>query len=432
MPDNSLKTALVTGASSGIGEATALQLSELGYTVYAAARRVERMSDLADRGIRTRSVDVTDDPSMMALVQTIIADTGRIDVLVNNAGYGLYGALEDTPIEEARRQFEVNVFGLARLTQLVLPHMRAQRDGYIVNISSMGGKIWEPLGSWYHASKFAVEGLSDSLRVEVAEFGIKVVIIQPGSIRSEWSGIAADNLEATSANTPYAAQAKLVGGGHLDLRWSPRPSPKLCRAPSRVPVTSSVVGLEAFCWLRPSCPIAPSTASSRWVTGSPRELDCLGAPTHVEDFEGGRHRNSKASSGLSRSALQKLGRIEEIPSEPIDIGLVCGQRGDAPLERLGRLHRMLALWRESSPHLPYAVPALQSFGNLLVKNPPIGGIANGVQGGSAGRDVVGLVEIQTTPGVTEVVGDHDLRPMAAYGRTDRATQSDSILKYSVG
>ena len=213
MPDNSLKTALVTGASSGIGEATALQLSELGYTVYAAARRVERMSDLADRGIRTRSVDVTDDPSMMALVQTIIADTGRIDVLVNNAGYGLYGALEDTPIEEARRQFEVNVFGLARLTQLVLPHMRAQRDGYIVNISSMGGKIWEPLGSWYHASKFAVEGLSDSLRVEVAEFGIKVVIIQPGSIRSEWSGIAADNLEATSANTPYAAQAKLVGGG---------------------------------------------------------------------------------------------------------------------------------------------------------------------------------------------------------------------------
>lgn len=171
------------------------------------------MSDLADRGIRTTSVDVTDDASMLALVEMIIAETGRVDVLVNNAGYGLYGALEDVPIEEARRQFEVNVFGLARLTQLVLPQMRAQRDGYIVNISSMGGKIWEPLGSWYHASKFAVEGLSDSLRVEVAEFGIKVVIIQPGSIRSEWSGIAADKLEATSANTPYAAQAKLVGGG---------------------------------------------------------------------------------------------------------------------------------------------------------------------------------------------------------------------------
>jgi NAD(P)-dependent dehydrogenase (short-subunit alcohol dehydrogenase family) len=149
----------------------------------------------------------------VALVETIIADTGRIDVLVNNAGYGLYGALEDVPIEQARRQFEVNVFGLARLIQLVLPQMRAQRDGYIVNISSMGGKIWEPLGSWYHASKFAVEGLSDSLRVEVAEFGIKVVIIEPGTIRSEWSGIAADNLDATSADTPYVRQAKLVGGG---------------------------------------------------------------------------------------------------------------------------------------------------------------------------------------------------------------------------
>jgi NAD(P)-dependent dehydrogenase (short-subunit alcohol dehydrogenase family) len=211
MSDNSNKTALVTGASSGIGEATALQLAELGYTVYAAARRVERMSDLADRGIRTRSVDVTDDPSMVALVEMIIADTGRIDVLVNNAGYGSYGALEDIPIEEARRQFEVNVFGLARLIQLVLPQMRAQRDGYLVNVSSMGGRIWEPLGSWYHASKFAVEGLSDSLRVEVAEFGIKVVIIEPGSIRSEWSAIAADQLDATSANTPYARQAKIIG-----------------------------------------------------------------------------------------------------------------------------------------------------------------------------------------------------------------------------
>jgi NAD(P)-dependent dehydrogenase (short-subunit alcohol dehydrogenase family) len=213
MTDNSGKTALVTGASSGIGEATALQLAEHGYTVYAAARRVDRMSDLADRGIRIKSVDVTDDGSMVALVEAIIGDTGRLDALINNAGYGMYGALEDVPIAEARRQFEVNVFGLARLTQLVLPQMRAQRDGYIVNISSMGGKIWEPLGSWYHASKFAVEGLSDSLRVEVAEFGIKVVIIEPGTIRSEWAEIAADQLEATSASTPYARQAKLVGAG---------------------------------------------------------------------------------------------------------------------------------------------------------------------------------------------------------------------------
>ena len=249
MPDNSHKTGLITGASSGIAKATALHLAELGYTVYAGARRVERMSDLVDRGIRTKTVDVTDDESMTALVEAIIAETGRIDVLVNNAGYGLYGALEDVPIEEARRQFDVNLFGLARLSQLVLPQMRQQRDGYIVNVSSMGGKIWEPLGSWYHASKFAVEGLSDSLRVEVAEFGIKVVIIQPGTIRSEWSGIAADQLEAISASTPYAGQAKLVGAGlrgvdHMRLASGPEVvAEAIAKAvQSRRPRTRYVVG----------------------------------------------------------------------------------------------------------------------------------------------------------------------------------------------
>jgi NAD(P)-dependent dehydrogenase (short-subunit alcohol dehydrogenase family) len=160
----SKSVALVTGASSGIGKATALRLAALGFTVYAAARRVERMSDMADHGIHVESLDVTDDGSMVKVVDKIVSEHGRIDILVNNAGYGSYGAVEDVPIAEARRQFDVNVFGLARLTQLVLPHMRAQRDGYIVNISSMGGKIWEPLGGWYHAAKFAVEGLSDCLR----------------------------------------------------------------------------------------------------------------------------------------------------------------------------------------------------------------------------------------------------------------------------
>jgi NAD(P)-dependent dehydrogenase (short-subunit alcohol dehydrogenase family) len=171
------------------------------------------MSTLVARGIRVETVDVTDDASMVAIVDKIITESGRIDVLVNNAGYGSYGALEDVPIEEARRQFEVNVFGLARLTQLVLPRMRAQGDGYIVNISSMGGKIWEPLGSWYHAAKFAVEGLSDSLRAEVSGFGIKVVIIEPGNIRTEWGGIAAEKLEQTSADGPYRELAALVGRG---------------------------------------------------------------------------------------------------------------------------------------------------------------------------------------------------------------------------
>jgi short-subunit dehydrogenase len=207
-----VKVALVTGASSGIGDATARRLAELGYTVYAVARRADRMAALKERGIRTEAADVTDDAALVALVEKIISETGRIDVVVNNAGYGSYGALEDVPIAEARRQFDVNVFALARLIQLVLPHMRAQRDGYIVNISSIGGKIWEPLGSWYHATKFAVEGLSDSLRAEVAGFGIKVIVIEPGAIRTEWAAISADNLEAASAGTPYSKQARFVSG----------------------------------------------------------------------------------------------------------------------------------------------------------------------------------------------------------------------------
>ena len=209
----SKSVALVTGASSGIGRATALRLAALGFTVHAAARRLERMSDLVDHGIHVESLDVTDDGSMVTVVDKIMSEHGRIDILVNNAGYGSYGAVEDVPIAEARRQFDVNVFGLARLTQLVLPHMRAQRDGYIVNISSMGGKIWEPLGGWYHAAKFAVEGLSDCLRAEVAEFGIKVVVVEPGSITSEWATISANNLEAISADTPYRGQAKLIARG---------------------------------------------------------------------------------------------------------------------------------------------------------------------------------------------------------------------------
>jgi short-subunit dehydrogenase len=200
-------TALVTGASSGIGEATAMKLKQIGYTVYGAARRVERMTALADAGVTILAMDVTDETSMVAGIEQIISETGRIDVLVNNAGYGSYGALEDVPMSEAKYQFEVNVFGLARLTQLALPHMRAQGSGYICNVSSVGGKIYEPLGAWYHATKFAVEGLSDSLRLELAPFGIRVVVIEPGAIATEWSGIAADGLVKTSGGSAYADQA---------------------------------------------------------------------------------------------------------------------------------------------------------------------------------------------------------------------------------
>ncbi len=201
------KTALVTGASSGIGEATARRLHDLGYTVYAAARRVERMADLEALGVRVLRLDVTDDASMTAAVDRIIAETGQIDLLVNNAGYGSYGAVEDVPMEEARYQVEVNLFGLARLTQLVTPHLRERRTGRIVNISSIGGKGSEPLGGWYHATKYAVEGLSDALRMELRPFGIDVVVIEPGAIRTEWGGIVHETLTKVSGDTAYADQA---------------------------------------------------------------------------------------------------------------------------------------------------------------------------------------------------------------------------------
>lgn len=206
------RTALVTGASSGIGEDTARRLQALGYTVYGAARRTDRLRALAADGIRALAMDVTDDSSMSAGVDRILAETGRIDVLVNNAGYGSYGAIEDVPIDEARRQFEVNVFGLARLTQLVTPHMRAQGSGTIINISSMGGRLTTPLGGWYHATKYAVESLSDALRMELRPFGIDVVVVEPGGIRTEWSSIAADHLEATAEGSAYADQIKTVVG----------------------------------------------------------------------------------------------------------------------------------------------------------------------------------------------------------------------------
>jgi NAD(P)-dependent dehydrogenase (short-subunit alcohol dehydrogenase family) len=202
------KTALVTGASSGIGEATARRLLADGYKVFVAARRVDRMANLASLGATLLPLDLTDDASIVAAVATIKTTAGRLDVLVNNAGYGSYGALEDVPLDEARLQFEVNVFGLARLCQLVLPMMRAQKSGKIVNVTSIGGKIWEPLGSWYHATKYAVEGLSDCLRVEVGRLGIDVVVIEPGAIRTEWAGIAREGLLQMSGSAAYAEQAR--------------------------------------------------------------------------------------------------------------------------------------------------------------------------------------------------------------------------------
>lgn len=207
------KVALVTGASSGIGFDAAVALKNNGFTVYGAARRIEKLKELEKHGIQILPLDVTQEDSMVQCVNAIIAAEGRIDVLVNNAGYGSYGAIEDVPLEEARRQIEVNVFGLARMSQLVLPHMRKNNFGRIINISSMGGKIYTQFGGWYHATKFAVEALSDCMRLEVEPFGIDVVLVEPGGIKTDWGTIAADNLKKVSQDGPYTSSANKAAEG---------------------------------------------------------------------------------------------------------------------------------------------------------------------------------------------------------------------------
>ncbi|MEV7010630.1 oxidoreductase [Streptosporangium sp. NPDC051022] len=225
------RVALVTGASSGIGAAAARRLKDAGFVVYAAARRVDRMSSLKETGIEVLSLDVTDEASVSAAVKTIAERSGRLDVLVNNAGYGSYGAIECTPLDEARNQFEVNLFGLARLTQLLLPLMREQGGGTIINVSSMGGKLVSPLGGWYHASKYAVEALSDALRMETAPFGIRVVIVEPGSIRTQWGTIAADHVRSSARSTPYEGMADQVA---MNLAASSEPTARTASDPDVV------------------------------------------------------------------------------------------------------------------------------------------------------------------------------------------------------
>jgi len=199
------KVILITGASSGMGKETASKLIQDGHTVYAAARRVEQMQDLAALGGHPLQLDVTNHADIQQVVEMIIKKEGRIDVLWNNAGYGLYGSVEDIPLEEARRQFEVNLFGLAAVTQQVVPHMRNAGSGTIINTSSMGGKIYTPMGAWYHASKHAIEGLSDCLRLELAPFNINVVVLEPGIILTEFGNEVLKSLGQFSSTGAYAA-----------------------------------------------------------------------------------------------------------------------------------------------------------------------------------------------------------------------------------
>ncbi len=200
------KAVLITGCSTGIGRATALRLVKAGHRVYASARRLESIADLAASGCELLALDVCDEASMQAAVARVEGAEGAVGALINNAGYGSEGPIEEVSMEEVRRQFETNVFGLLRLTQLALPRMRGQRWGRIVNISSMGGRLTLPGGGAYHATKYALEALSDALRFEVRGFGIDVVVVQPGPIKTEFGNTAVAKVEAIAAASPdYAA-----------------------------------------------------------------------------------------------------------------------------------------------------------------------------------------------------------------------------------
>ncbi|TDK98164.1 MULTISPECIES: SDR family NAD(P)-dependent oxidoreductase [Mycobacterium] len=197
---------LITGCSTGIGRATAARLAAAGHTVYATARRESSIKDLAEAGCRTMALDVTDEDSMRAAVDRVVAEHGAVEALVNNAGYSQSGAIETLSLADLRRQFETNVYGLVRMCQLVLPGMRERRTGRIVNVSSVGANFTFPGGGAYHASKYAVEAISDALRFEVQGFGVKVVIVQPGLIRTDFSATAIAAIGGDSVDSgPYAA-----------------------------------------------------------------------------------------------------------------------------------------------------------------------------------------------------------------------------------
>jgi NAD(P)-dependent dehydrogenase (short-subunit alcohol dehydrogenase family) len=250
------KAVLVTGCSSGIGRATALRLAGAGWKVYASARRPETISDLRDAGCQTLALDVTDEQSMQAAVDTVQQAEGAVGVLINNAGYSQSGAVETVPLEAVRRQFETNVFGLVRLTQLVLPKMREQRWGKIVNVGSMGGRLTFPGGGHYHATKHAVEAISDAMRFELRGFGIDVILLEPGLITTEFGEAATASMADTAidGDDPYATfnatvgavtkgaydgPMKLLGGGPDRVAKTIERALKRRNPPARITITPS-------------------------------------------------------------------------------------------------------------------------------------------------------------------------------------------------
>jgi NAD(P)-dependent dehydrogenase (short-subunit alcohol dehydrogenase family) len=246
------KAVLITGCSTGIGRATAERLAKRGLTVYATARRLESIADLGERGCRTLALDVTDEGSMAAAVATVEQAEGAVGALVNNAGYSQSGAVESVPLDSVRAQFETNVFGLLRMCQLVLPGMRRQRHGRIVNVSSMGGKLTFPGGGIYHATKHAVEALSDAMRFEVKGFGVDVSIIEPGLIKTQFAEAAVGSIaheegpyakfnNAVAASTAGAYDGPLgkLGGGPDAVAKAIERAISARRPRTRYPVTLS-------------------------------------------------------------------------------------------------------------------------------------------------------------------------------------------------
>ncbi|MAR62430.1 MAG: short-chain dehydrogenase/reductase [Flavobacteriaceae bacterium] len=207
------KVILITGASSGIGLVTAVYLANKNYKVYGTARRLNEMNPIINAGGNAFKLDVTKEEDIINGVNYVIEKEGRIDVLWNNAGFGLWGAVEDVSIERAKNQFDVNLFGLVRMTQEVLPFMRDRKEGTIINTSSVGGRIYTPLGAWYHSTKHALEGLSDCLAFELKKFGINVCLLQPGMIITEFNNVMLENLEKNSKNSPYSKLNKAMING---------------------------------------------------------------------------------------------------------------------------------------------------------------------------------------------------------------------------
>jgi NAD(P)-dependent dehydrogenase (short-subunit alcohol dehydrogenase family) len=255
---NHSKAVLITGCSSGIGRATAARLARGDWTVYATARRPESISDLKDAGCRTLALDVTDEESMRAAVEQVEREAGAVGVLINNAGYSQSGAIETVPLEAVRRQFETNVFGLVRLTQLVLPKMRAQGWGKIVNVGSMGGRLSFPGGGHYHATKHALEAISDAMRFELRGFHIDVILLEPGLITTEFGDAATASMAeietAAGGEDPYAhfnatvgavtkgayeGPMRLLGGGPDRVAKVIERALKRRRPPARITITPS-------------------------------------------------------------------------------------------------------------------------------------------------------------------------------------------------